>query len=658
MSPIKSIVRNLRLMLSHDLEMRLTELQDRLEKRADQYEQSIDARLESRLTGVEESLDARVIELTARIDSERKANEERQEEQARRIDERLDETDRRQSELSARLEEQIELRLARFDQQLQELTTRIEDRVEERLAGVDQRLDETSTRIEERVDERLEAAEKQIDRRIEAVELRLDERLAGIDSRLDERMLANDRQIEERLGVIEARIDERLEAIESANDQHFTELAGSIENRFGEFEAALVQRIGEYETSLDQRVETRLTAGEARVTQNFSEHSRAVDIRLDDRQVGMDRRIDERFNNLEARTDARLEAHELRIDRTLEQNRNDIIERTDLLLQVFDQRLDQQRRSVAARSGPADDQPAASPVNEMTRRLSRSGADSKLYDEIIAWKSEAETGLDQYKADEQEIVDYLLSFIADPDAQSYVRQHMRRYLGTLHRIPPARRSGEAVLELGSLTPLAPAIRRFCGYQRIVGNNWWPGDEKVTEKVFAQAEGGERLAIPLHNFNVEIDQFPFADRSFRVILCGELLEHLQRDPLHMLWECNRVLEDDGQLILTTPNIAGCRSIEGILTGCSPYLFSQYNLESSFDQHHREYAPQEVQMALEAAGFEVLKLETEDVWRRANPAIMELLANFGLSTELRGDNIFAIARKAGPPVERYPQTLYID
>jgi SAM-dependent methyltransferase len=287
----------------------------------------------------------------------------------------------------------------------------------------------------------------------------------------------------------------------------------------------------------------------------------------------------------------------------------------------------------------------------------RGGPDASLYQQIIDWKSSADEGLDRYTSDEEEIVEYLLSFIADPEAQSYVRQHMRRYLGTLHRIPPARRSGDRLLELGSLTPLAPAIRKFCGYQNIVGNNWWPGDDKVTEKLFEQTGGGERLAIPLHNFNVEIDPFPFPDGSFRVILCGELLEHLQRDPLHMLWECNRVLERDGYLILTTPNVAGCRSIEGVLTGCSPYLFSQYNLESSFDQHHREYAPHEVGIALAAAGFEVLKLETEDVWRRSNPAIMRLLGELGLSTDLRGDNIFALARKAGPPVERYPQDLYI-
>ncbi|MFN7829234.1 MAG: methyltransferase domain-containing protein [Acidobacteriota bacterium] len=660
MSLIKSIARNLRLILSRDIESRLSELQDRLEKRADQYEQSVDGRLESRLTGVEKTLDGQVAELTARLDAERSGREAQQLELIARVDERLksfeggfntrlEEVEQRQNDHAALIEARLEERLAGVDQHLQEVATRFETRVEERLTAVDTHLDETSTRIEKRVDERLEAAEKQLDRRIEAVELRLDERLAGIEDRL-----------EERLGAIDARIDQRLEAIESSNDQRFDDAEQRVVARFEEIESGLTRRATEHEASLDARVEARLAAVEARSVQSFSEHSRAVDIRLDDRQVGMDRRIDERFNNLEQRTDARMEAHELRIDRTLEQNRNDIIERTDLLLQVFDQRLDQQRRAFAGRSPELSTNSAeatGSPVSERRSAPLRK-REGTLYDEIMAWKSQAESGLDHYTAAEQEIVDYLLSFIADPAAQGYVRQHMRRYLGTLHRIPPARRSGEAVLELGSLTPLAPAIRRFCGYQRIIGNNWWPGDEKTTEKIFEQTNGGERLAIPLHNFNVEVDPFPFADRSFRVILCGELLEHLQRDPLHMLWECNRVLEDDGQLILTTPNIAGSRSIEGVLTGCSPYLFSQYNLASSFDQHHREYAPQEVQLALEAAGFEVLKLETEDVWRRANPAIIELLASFGLATELRGDNIFAMARKAGPPVERYPRTLYID
>ena len=115
---------------------------------------------------------------------------------------------------------------------------------------------------------------------------------------------------------------------------------------------------------------------------------------------------------------------------------------------------------------------------------------------------------------------------------------------------------------------------------------------------------------------------------------------------------------GWLLVTTPNIASCRAIEGLLVGCAPYLLAQYNVRETVDQHNREYAPYEIGVALAAAGFTVVELETEDVWSRSNPAILDLLRQVHIGTELRSDNIFALAQKTGAPVERYPQELYID
>jgi SAM-dependent methyltransferase len=664
MSVIKSIARNLRLLLSRDIDQQLEGIRERLETRADRYEEAIDTRLETRFSAVETDLGSRAAQmagLAGLIEEVSKRGEEERATLARDFHQQLADSFTRVEERLDLLAGGVEQHLAIVEKQLEERLTTIEQRLEERLGAIDQRIDARLEVIDIRIDQRFAALESGNDQRFDNFEQQQQTRLVelqtsleeragsyeeAVDQRFDERLAGLDRQVEERLGTIETRLDQRVEAIESTNDRRFDNFGAHLDHRLVEMEEVFAARARSYEEAVDQRFDERLAGVEAASAVRFSEHARAVDIRLDDRQVGIDRRIDERFNGFEKRTDTRLEAHELRIDQTLEQNRNDIIERTDLLLQVFDQRLDRLRR-------------AGAPVDELT-----SGADvtipstvaPSLYQQIIDWKAEAGKGLDQYGVDEAEMVEYLLSFV-DAPGQGYVQQHMRRYLSTLHRIPPARRSGDRLLELGSLTPLAPAIRRYCGYQEIVGTNWWPGDEKRTEKIFTQTGGGERLAIPLHNFNVETDPFPFPDGSFRVILCGELLEHLQRDPLHMLWECNRVLEDDGWLILTTPNIAGARSIEGLLTGCSPYLFSQYNLESSFDQHHREYAPREVATALTAAGFEVVKLETEDVWQRSNPVILKLLASVGLPTEERGDNIFALARKAGPPVERYPQELYI-
>ncbi len=110
--------------------------------------------------------------------------------------------------------------------------------------------------------------------------------------------------------------------------------------------------------------------------------------------------------------------------------------------------------------------------------------------------------------------------------------------------------------------------------------------------------------------------------------------------------------------TTPNIVSARSIEGLMVGRAPYLLPQDNRKTPIDQHNREYAPYEVGVALTAAGFTVVELETEDVWLRSKPAIIELLKEVNLPAENRGDNIFALARKTGASVERYPKEFYVD
>jgi SAM-dependent methyltransferase len=384
--------------------------------------------------------------------------------------------------------------------------------------------------------------------------------------------------------------------------------------------------------------------------------------------------------------------------------RDEVIDRTDAMLQIFEQRLDRQRReikamreSLAARNEAPnngvrskvepnnDAQPAQgapdvstpnggqSPADQIIsfRRLAENAgwptkqkllssgqSGATLYERIIDWKKQAQDGLNHFSADEQEMVDYILSFIGDASDRAYATQHMRRFIGTLQRIPPPQSSTDRLLELGALLNLAPAIKKYCGYQEICGADFWESDEKTVYETATQKDGAETHTFELRNFNVERDTFPWPDNHFRVALCCEIIEHLQSDPMHMLWEINRTLEPGGLLLLTTPNIVSARSIEGLLVGCAPYLLAQYNRKTPIDQHNREYAPYEVGVALAAAGFTVVELETEDVWMRSNPAIIELLKEVNLPTENRGDNIFALARKTSAPVERYPKELYAD
>lgn len=517
-------------------------------------------------------------------------------------------------------------------------------------------------------------------------------------------------------GAVDARFDERASALARHQDERQDQYQQVLDARTDERLASIEQRLDKQFASQSQSLDEQFVKGAQLLDHRFDSRATAADVRLDERLAAIDRYIDQRFNALEQRTDDRMEAHERLVDSKLHNNRQDIVDRTDLLLQVFEQRLDKLRRelnrlraahtnspasaSSSASSSGSNSQSSNPPITEPLsaavpaevtgngagavpmideqspqmqllsfRKLAGSSgikptralpdsSEQALYDRILDWKKVAHEGLDQFSPDERETVDYILSFISDPKEIAYTRQHLRRFVATLQRIPPAQKSHERLLELGSLTHLAPAIRKFCGYSEVCCADFWESDEKVTHETMQQQNGPDKYTFELRNFNVESDQFPYPDSHFRVVLCCELIEHLQRDPMHMLWECNRVLQPDGFLLLTTPNIASARAIEGLLVGCSPYLLSQYNLKTPVDQHNREYAPYEIGLALAAAGFTVVELETEDVWLRSNPAILELLRKVDITTALRGDNIFALARKTSAPIERYPKELYIE
>lgn len=537
------------------------------------------------------------------------------------------------------------------------LSSEITAQIGEAETRLNQRADNYERAVDERIDERFGQMNVQVGERFDDLQKHSDERAGNYESSLDER-------VNERLAAVELRIDERLANSDS--------------------------RIDERLTNADSRLDERLEASEKRIDERFEDRSRATDNRLDDRLAKLERHIDERFGVLDKRTDERMERHERKTDAMIRQFSNDIVERNDVMLQIFEQRLDQQRRDLKQlrESGQSDSSSNFAPsengedagqetdeshsqltsfrklanvASHAQTKIKQSG-ETPLYHQILEWKKVAHEGMNNFTPDEKEVAEYILSFVDDPKEQHYVRQHLRRFVSTLHRIPPAGRSTDRLLELGSLSHIAPAIKKFCGYNEIQCADFWNSDEKVAQETIAQkaATNGkaESHSFELRNFNVERDQFPYPDGHFHAVLCCELIEHLQSDPMHMLWECNRVLETDGWLLVTTPNIASCRAIEGLLVGCAPYLLAQYNVRETVDQHNREYAPYEIGVALAAAGFTIIELETEDVWSRSNPAILDLLRQIHIGTELRGDNIFALARKTGAPVERYPKELYID
>jgi glycosyltransferase involved in cell wall biosynthesis/SAM-dependent methyltransferase len=255
--------------------------------------------------------------------------------------------------------------------------------------------------------------------------------------------------------------------------------------------------------------------------------------------------------------------------------------------------------------------------------------------------------------------DYVLAWTPAPEARQYVETHRTR-LEIILAMTPAGGPQDRILEMGAYLQITPALKTRLGYGEVRGCYLGPAGH--TEHHELVSEEGESFQCDVDLFDAEQDPFPYPDGWFTTVLCCELLEHLARDPMHMMVEINRVLRPGGHLLLTTPNIASLRAIAAILQGYHPGLFTHYvhpDKAAMEPRHYREYTPTEIRRLLEDAGFTVIKLETGPYREQPRPEwlwVVHLLERYRLPKDLRGEAIYALARKSGPVRVRYPEWLY--
>ncbi|MEO8372136.1 MAG: glycosyltransferase [Candidatus Solibacter sp.] len=261
----------------------------------------------------------------------------------------------------------------------------------------------------------------------------------------------------------------------------------------------------------------------------------------------------------------------------------------------------------------------------------------------------------------QPTLQYLEGWAVGEASASYLDTHSTRLLKTLEITPPGGPE-DRVLEMGAYLQITPALRTKKGYGEVRGCYYGKLGRSDLRRVTSIE--GETFECTIDHFDAEKDPFPYPDEHFATVICGELIEHLFEDPMHLMSEVNRILKPGGHFVVTTPNIAALRGISGILQGYHPGFFHAYirPAEGTGEvdaRHNREYAPREIHQLLENSGFEVTLLETGEFRDEPHPEfgwIVHLLERYGLSTALRGDGIYAVGRKTGAVRERYPAWLY--
>lgn len=103
--------------------------------------------------------------------------------------------------------------------------------------------------------------------------------------------------------------------------------------------------------------------------------------------------------------------------------------------------------------------------------------------------------------------------------------------------------------------------------------------------------------------------PYADGSFDVLVCTELLEHLPFNTVRLVREFYRVLRSDGFAFISVPNLASAKHRLQLLRGRSIRDPMERWIAAPDDHnwHWREYVDTELRELLTAGGFKSLKLD---------------------------------------------------
>lgn len=248
--------------------------------------------------------------------------------------------------------------------------------------------------------------------------------------------------------------------------------------------------------------------------------------------------------------------------------------------------------------------------------------------------------------------------LGDPSAKAYFEKHLPRLKKTLSLVPPPRGAAR-VLELGCYMQITPALKYYSGFREVYGADCGAGAPQHKSAQY----GEQQFELDVDLFDAERDTFPYPAGHFELVLACEVLEHMLFDPMHLLLEARRVLEEDGHILITTPNIAGLTSVARVLHGHdNPQIHSKYKIPGAGSpaavQHVREYTLAELGEAVACAGFEIEQLFTEPIAEYSfYQPLLQFLEENGYNPADRGEQSYCLARKRSSlAITRYPQFLY--
>lgn len=239
------------------------------------------------------------------------------------------------------------------------------------------------------------------------------------------------------------------------------------------------------------------------------------------------------------------------------------------------------------------------------------------------------------------------------NGDDYHRGHEARLARTVELIVKMNPTGK-LLELGTSGFIPLALKELLPDLEVVVTHF--DKSRAADGKMLHGMGDKKLKLRTLCVDLESDELPVADGYFDFVLCGEVIEHMEIDPMFMLSEVNRVLKDGGKLLVTTPNVLSSRGLHKIIHGIEPYFYMHYHRSREYHRHNYEYTAKSLEAMLKCAGL-APSVWTEDLFEDPLGGAVNQLKLAGVNVTNVGDNILASCAKTSGVTDRHPVGFYI-